>query len=151
VLRSVWRSSRRLAYRVWSVSVCVVSSDNTDNVFATSSAFSAVKGVVVGAAAGACVGCKSFAARSLVRRGSGLLSRLELTLTLLLGDVIRNAAGTTLAWENVGEGNEGRIKPTYSAGEETGCEVSGLPWCDLLVGLSIDSVLTFMVGISTGL
>jgi hypothetical protein len=109
------------------VSVCVVSSDNTDNVFATSSAFGVVTDMAVDVAVRACTGCESFAARTLVCRGNGLLSRLELTLALLLGDVIRNAAGTTLACENVGEGNEGRIGLVYSAGAGTGCEVSGLP------------------------
>jgi hypothetical protein len=127
------------------VSVCDVSSDSTDNVFATSSAFGVIADVIALAAMGACVGGGSFAARSLVCRGSGLLSKLELTLALLLGDVIRNAAGTTLACENVGEGNEGR-----TIGARTGCKVSGLPFCDLLVGLSVGLVLIFMVGISTG-
>ena len=107
----------------------MVSSDKTDSVVAVSFSF------CVAALGEACDDFKSSATRSLVCNGSGLLSRVALTLALLFGPVMRRAAGTmaVLACDNVGEGKEGRTGSLGAAGIDAGCEVPGLPWCGFLV------------------
>ena len=101
----------------------MVSSANTDSVVAISFSF------CVAASEEACEDIKSSATRSLACNGSGLLSRVALTLALLFGPVMRKAAGTmaVLACDNVGEGKEGRTGTAGAAGTKAGCEVSGLP------------------------
>jgi hypothetical protein len=115
----------------------MMSSDSTDSVVAVSFSF------CVAASVEACDDFKSSATRSLVCNGSGLLSRVALTLALLFGPVMRRAAGTmaVLACDNVGEGKEGRTGTAGAAGINAGFEISGLPWSGFLViCLSVDPV-----------
>ena len=90
------RSARNFPYRSCSASVCAMSSETVAKIL--------VFPLSLGTFAAGLLGCTFDFVLMFVR--SGLLSKLELTLTLRFGAVKRSAAGfrRLLAWEKVGDG-----------------------------------------------